>query len=212
MTASKEPTQEQTSKPSGWGCMCCSREPGHGAWCRWGRSTWAGPPGLSLVPLQVQCGQQEAATTQGDDEGAAQEAMLQAEETLQVGVGASGPKGTGHLRREAVVPPLTSHPSPHPCVPADKRVPYKSSEIGAAGIPQDVARRDLKRLCRPPAPGQHHRLQNTGAQGTRVPLHAPSLGIHPRCFLQILCRSHTYTSCTHSTTPREVWLSCPCHR
>lgn len=52
--------------------------------------------------------------------------------------------------------------------------PYKSSEVGAAGISQDVAHCDLKRLCRPPAPGYHHGLQNTEASEGKeqVPPHA----------------------------------------
>ena len=64
-----------------------------------GRGTCAWLPGLGLVSLQVQCGQQEAATTQGDNEGTAQEALLKAEEALQVGVGTPGPQGAGDLQR-----------------------------------------------------------------------------------------------------------------
>lgn len=55
--------------------------------------------GLGLVSLQVQCSQQEAATTQDDNEGAAQEALLKAEEALQVGVGTRSPQGAGDLQR-----------------------------------------------------------------------------------------------------------------
>lgn len=67
----------------------CARLPGQGL-------------GLGLVSLQVQCSQQEEAATQGDDEGAAQETLLEAEEALQVGVRMPRPQGTGDLqRREA---------------------------------------------------------------------------------------------------------------
>lgn len=60
----------------------CARLPGQGL-------------GLGLVSLQVQCSQQEEAATQGDDEGAAQETLLEAEEALQVGVRMPRPQGTG---------------------------------------------------------------------------------------------------------------------
>lgn len=75
-----------------------SPEPGRGV--RAG-GTCARLPGLGLVHLQPQRGQQEAAAPQGYDEGAAQEAVLEAEEGLQVGVGPRGPQGAGDLQRQA---------------------------------------------------------------------------------------------------------------
>lgn len=62
-----------------------------------GRSTSARLPGPGLVSFQVQCSQQEAAGTQRDGEGTAQKAVLQAEEVLQVGVGALSLQDTGDL-------------------------------------------------------------------------------------------------------------------
>lgn len=68
-------------------------------WVQGGRGTCLPGLGLGLVSLQVQCSQQEAATTQDDNEGAAQEALLKAEEALQVGVGTRSPQGAGDLQR-----------------------------------------------------------------------------------------------------------------
>lgn len=96
------------------------------------QSFFARLPGPGLVSFQVQCSQQEAATAQHDGEGATQEAVLKAEEVLQVGVGALSLQDTGD----------------------------KSSEVGAASVSQDVGYCDLERLCRAPAPGHHHRQQD----------------------------------------------------
>lgn len=65
------------------------------------------------------------------------------------------------------IPPDPPH-STHPGAPGAQPLtqPYKSSEIGAASISQDVTHSDLKRLCCTPAPGHHHGLQNTGAPGS----------------------------------------------
>lgn len=146
---------------------------------------------LGLVSLQVQRSQQEAAAAQGDDEDAAQEALLKAEEALQVSVGAPRPQGTGDLqRREAgsagpTRKPLGLQVQPFPGAPPPTR-PYKSREVGAAGISQDVAHCDLKRLSCPPAPGHHHRLQNTEKPG-EVPEQGQGVGgpsdplLSPRC-------------------------------
>lgn len=62
--------------------------------------------------------------------------------------------------------------------------PYKSSEVGAASISQDVGHCDLECLCCAPAPGHHHRLQNTEApelslREDRVPLPSPPVPICP---------------------------------
>lgn len=139
-----------------------------------GGGTCARLLGLGLVSLQVQCRQQKAATSQGNDKGTAQEALLKAEEALQVGVGVPGPQGTGDLQgREAgsakpARPTFGPHcvqfpPKPHPSSHASSTTaaqpptrPYKSNKVGAAGIAQDVANCDLKRLCCPPASGHHH--------------------------------------------------------
>lgn len=62
-----------------------------------GGSTFASLPGLGLISFQVQCSQQEAATTQHNDEDTAQEAVLQTKEVLQVGVGVLSLQDTGDL-------------------------------------------------------------------------------------------------------------------
>lgn len=136
-----------------------------------GGGTCARLPNLGLVSLQVQRSQQEAATTQGDGEDATQEALLKAEEALQVGVGARGPQGTGDLQRtkagsaRPVSGTLCPVPPPGPLVPhtgmpgaLPPTQPYKSSEVGAAGVSQNVDHSDLQRLCCPPASGHHHGL------------------------------------------------------
>lgn len=60
-------------------------------------STFTTSPGPGLVSFQVHRGQQEAATTQYNGEGTAQQTVLQAEEALQVGVGALSLQDTGDL-------------------------------------------------------------------------------------------------------------------
>lgn len=65
-------------------------------------STFARLPGLGLVSFQVQCSQKEAATTQHDGKGTAQETVLQTEEALQVGVWAPSLQDAGDLPRGEV--------------------------------------------------------------------------------------------------------------
>lgn len=67
------------------------------------------------------------------------------------------PGGPRTLARTAPpqVPPPTTH--------THLDTPYKSSEVGAASVSQDVGHCDLECLCRAPAPRRHYRLQNTGA-------------------------------------------------
>ena len=87
-----------------------------------GGGTCARLLGLGLVSLQVQCCQQEAAASQDNDKGTAQEALLKAEEALQVGVGVPGPQDTGDLQGKEVGstrPTCRPHrvqflPKPHP--------------------------------------------------------------------------------------------------
>ena len=101
---------------------------------------------------------------------------MKAEEALQVSVGAPGPQGAGDLqRREAgsarpTRKPLGLQVQPFPGAPPSTQ-PYKSHEVGAAGVSQDMAHCDLKRLSCPPASGHHHRLQNT-----RIPGEVPERG------------------------------------
>lgn len=88
-----------------------SPEPGMGAR---GGGTCAGLLGPGLVPLQVQGRQQKAAAPQGEDKGAAQEALLKTEKALQVGVGAPGPQGAGELRRREAGSAGPSGPASRP--------------------------------------------------------------------------------------------------
>lgn len=67
-----------------------------------GGSTFVRPPGLGLVSFQVQRSQEEAAATQHDGKGTAQETVLQTEEALQVGVWAPSLQDAGDLPRGEV--------------------------------------------------------------------------------------------------------------